>query len=88
MQKTIQIHLDVVQIIVASQSAKVRVYANINVNVNAGGGGRLSQRNKGSHPARKVQFFLKIVQTGGRGVKPMFKHYVVNLVCSGGHLTT
>ena len=36
---------------------------------------------KGSHPPRKVQFFLTLF-------KPMFKNYVVNLVCYGGHLTT
>ena len=32
---------------------------------------------KGSRHERKVQFFLTL-----------FKNYVVNLVCSGGHLTT
>ena len=36
---------------------------------------------KGSRPVRKVQFFLTLF-------KPMFKNYVVNLVCSAGHLTT
>ena len=34
---------------------------------------------KGSHPARKVQFF-NIVQTGGEGVIPMFKNDVVKFV--------
>ena len=41
---------------------------------------------KGSRLVRKVQFFLTLFKRGG--VKPMFKIYVVNLVCSGGHLTT
>ena len=37
--------------------------------------------NKGSHPVKKVQFFLTLFKRGGWGeVKPMFKNYVVNFV--------
>ena len=43
MQKIIQIHLGVVQIIVVSHSAKVWFYAHINVNVNAAVRGSVSQ---------------------------------------------
>ena len=37
---------------------------------------------KGSHPERKVQFFLTLFKrgAGGGGVIPMFKNYVVNFV--------
>ena len=40
---------------------------------------RKTARYKGSLHVRKVQFF-NIVQTGGGGVKTMFKNYVVNFV--------
>ena len=36
----------------------------------------ISDLDKGSHPFKKVQFFLNIVQTGGG--QPMFKNYVGN----------
>ena len=41
----------------------------------------------GKPSRKKSAVFFNIVQKGG-GVKPMFKNYVVNLVCSGGHSTT
>ena len=41
----------------------------------------------GKPSRKKSAVFLNIVQKGG-GVKPMFKNYVVNLVCTGGHSTT
>ena len=43
MQKIIQIHLGVVQIIVVSHSAKVQFYAHINFSVNAAVRGSVSQ---------------------------------------------
>ena len=50
----------------------------------------LSTAALGKPSRKKSAVFLNIVQTGEGegGVKPMFKNYVVNLVCSGGHLKT
>ena len=42
------------------------------------------QNTLGKPCRKKSAVFLNIFQ---RGVKPVFKNYVVNLVCSGGHLT-
>ena len=52
--------------------------------VDAGG-----EHNKGSHPLRKVQFFLTLFKRGGGGrSNPCSKIMSEIVVCSGGHLTT
>ena len=43
---------------------------------------------KGSHPERKVQFFLTLFKRGGGGANPCSKIMSEIVVCSGGHLTT